>query len=228
MRGVFEVRNRGEQGNRLLWAWVGAAAVGILAMNLLCAGCAAQAEHTSGFEISGQGSDGSSAQSLGSAGEDVEASQNAAWGKDADCASCHVETEIAVEGSSGVAGFHITKGLADCFACHVDDDALSEVHETADAVPPSKLKHTSVDASICEACHSKEEVATATEGSTVLVDENGTVVNPHFLPESDDHDALTCLSCHSGHEEMTLEKAARSACTSCHHDNVYECHTCHD
>ena len=66
------------------------------------------------------------------------------------------------------------------------------------------------------------------KASTALTDDQGTTVNPHDLPQSASHDTLTCGSCHTMHDEKPLEETAAAACTQCHHQNVYECYTCHE
>ena len=42
----------------------------------------------------------------------------------------------------------------------------------------------------------------------------------------------TCESCHGVqsngmHSDKSVEKVAADKCTDCHHENVYECFTCH-
>ena len=246
MHGIEKTDRRGAVG-RGRTTLIATIALTLLVGCLAVAGCSPQGEsdaqgtqgQTGGAvqepgssEASGgsQPSDDASGDTPGGASQaNAPSSAGSAWGAETDCASCHGEASGApAEGSSGTASYHVADGLTDCFDCHVDEDALAEVHEKAEGTPPSKLKHTSVDAAVCLACHDKSAVATATEGSSVLTDNNGTVANPHALPESGDHGSITCLSCHSGHDDASLEKEARGTCTSCHHDNVYECHTCHD
>lgn len=99
---------------------------------------------------------------------------------------------------------------------------------TANDKMPKKLKKSEVSEDLCLGCHTSYEALTAlTADCTLLTDENGTVVNPHALPEVADHDPITCISCHTAHGDKTLEETASSKCLSCHHENVYECGTCH-
>ncbi len=56
---------------------------------------------------------------------------------------------------------------------------------------------------------------------------NGTVVNPHALPEVEDHADITCGSCHQMHSDKPIDRTARATCNSCHHAGVFECGTCH-
>lgn len=75
----------------------------------------------------------------------------------------------------------------------------------------------------------KTQLAAATASSEVLTDAEGTVVNPHDVPVNKSHDALVCIDCHKLHDaEPDPAKTAGKKCVSCHHDNVYECYTCHD
>ncbi|MFQ8867464.1 MULTISPECIES: hypothetical protein [Eggerthella] len=116
-----------------------------------------------------------------------------------------------------------------CSQCHADVAALSAAHEGATAEKAAKavLKTTTVDVATCESCHSQDEVEVVTAGVTVLTDMNGTIVNPHALPESADHAEVSCVSCHQMHAAGSIEKKAQRACASCHHADVYECYTCH-
>lgn len=80
----------------------------------------------------------------------------------------------------------------------------------------------------CTSCHGLDDVREATRNSAVLTDANGTVVNPHDLPEVAEHDGIACTGCHKTHEvaENTVKNAVR-VCAGCHHADVYECYTCH-
>lgn len=71
-------------------------------------------------------------------------------------------------------------------------------------------------------------LAALTADSEALVDAEGTVVNPHALPEGSSHEAITCTDCHKVHAEADPAKAALGKCRSCHHEDVFECYTCHD
>ena len=90
------------------------------------------------------------------------------------------------------------------------------------------LVHTDTDDQVCFACHgTMEELAEATADSTVLTDKNGLTVNPHALPEGHYGNMVTCGKCHKMHDTKDTEVSATNACLGCHHDNVYECGTCH-
>lgn len=150
-----------------------------------------------------------------------------AWYEENDCATCHTVESDSFEDEACVASKHASLELS-CIACHADD-TLIELHEdvTADSKLPKKLKETSVPSETCESCHDSEALAETTADSTVLTDDEGTVVNPHAIPAIDEHDDIECMSCHKMHSDKSVEKVAADKCTDCHHENVYECYTCH-
>lgn len=149
------------------------------------------------------------------------------WSETSDCGMCHAKEQSSFEDATCAASQH--EGTA-CAVCHADASTLASAHEGATAEKAAKavLKSTAVDAATCESCHALDEVAAATADVEVLTDTNGTVVNPHALPESADHAEVTCTSCHQTHVSgATIEKKAQRVCASCHHADVYECYTCH-
>ena len=148
------------------------------------------------------------------------------WSETGDCSMCHAKEQASFEDGSCAISRH--KDVA-CSQCHADVAALSAAHEGATAEKAAKavLKTTAVDVATCESCHSQDEVEVVTAGVTVLTDMNGTIVNPHALPESADHAEVSCVSCHQMHAAGSIEKKAQRACASCHHADVYECYTCH-
>ena len=79
----------------------------------------------------------------------------------------------------------------------------------------------------CTTCHNLDDVKAATEDSVVLTDENGTVVNPHAIPDAKEHKDISCQSCHKMHAESKPASLAPTLCQDCHHEDVYECYTCH-
>lgn len=118
-----------------------------------------------------------------------------------------------------------------CLSCHTDEATLATVHEgvTADKKIPKRLKQTSVGADTCLACHKQEDIREATANSEVLTDDHGTVVNPHDVMElTASHEGLACASCHNPHNDASIAEAAQQTCQGCHHENVYECGTCHE
>lgn len=189
--------------------------------------CAAVAVVLAVFALAGcapRANDGASAP----ANEDAAAVQvDFSWSETSDCSMCHAKEQASFEDGACAASQHDATA---CMECHADTAALATAHEGATAELASKavLKSTTVDAATCESCHALADVAAATADLAVLTDENGTVVNPHALPESADHAEVTCNSCHTMHASgATIEKKAQRACASCHHANVYECYTCH-
>lgn len=165
------------------------------------------------------------------AGESQEDVANVdAWSPDSSCETCHIDQAESMTNSACLVSFHPDNKCTDC---HAVDDTLTSVHEgvvPGDKVPKG-LKETKVDESQCESCHSLEDIAAATEDLEVLTDANQTVVNPHAIPDVADHAEIQCSDCHAMHEEGGLELTdnnAKRLCGSCHHANVYECHTCHE
>ena len=91
-----------------------------------------------------------------------------------------------------------------------------------------KLKNTSVSDDACLSCHENDHTAEATADVTALTDLNGTMVNPHDIPQTEQHEKnITCSSCHTMHSDDSIEDEAVTLCQSCHHRDVYECDTCH-
>lgn len=156
------------------------------------------------------------------------ATQTVAWSADSDCSTCHEAESKSLEDSSYLCSTHDQQGLS-CMSCHADESALSDAHAKAKDLTKTatKLKKTDVDASVCESCHSLSDLQAATADLTLLTDENGKTVNPHDLPANEEHAVIDCASCHSMHTTETADTLAPDKCLSCHHQNVYECHTCH-
>lgn len=192
----------------------------------------AQATGSGDLSANGGGSDGTGASALGaqsaSASSDSSA-QGETFSMEADCASCHEEAaqRMADEGFTGALHVNLT-----CVTCHDDEEQLTEAHaEHYSAKQASRvvtLVSTTVDPDICFTCHGDQQaLAQATADLTDLTDNNGTTVNPHDLPAIDSHAGITCGSCHKMHDDKTAVEASQNTCLNCHHDNVYECGTCH-
>lgn len=149
------------------------------------------------------------------------------WSADSDCAVCHKDESTT--DSKCLAATHAANQVA-CASCHADEGGLADAHEgitAADVKKSVAMTKTKVSVESCKSCHDMTSVAAATAGSTALTDANGTVVNPHALPENSDHATLECVSCHKAHSSTAVATTAMRACTSCHHANVFECGTCH-
>lgn len=149
------------------------------------------------------------------------------WTTDSDCSLCHEKQAASQTDSTCLLSLHAG---STCSTCHTDSASLETAHAKATAQGSSRagLKTTSVPETTCLTCHNKDEISSKTSQSTALTDVNGTVVNPHDLPATADHEELDCNSCHQIHAaDADLEKKASRACASCHHADVYECYTCH-
>ena len=150
------------------------------------------------------------------------------FSEDADCGVCHTKESESMTDETMPASNH---EALNCTSCHTDTDDLEKAHDRVEYGDKTakRLKQTSIDAEGCETCHgSLEELAEKTAECSVLTDKNGTVVNPHALPENEDHESIDCGSCHSMHKDKAIEDTAKKACKGCHHTDVYECNTCHD
>ena len=160
--------------------------------------------------------------------EAEEAAQPAAftWSADADCAMCHDKEAASQQDAACGAAQH---GDVACVTCHSDEAGLATAHEgaAADGKGATALVQTAVAEEVCAGCHDVAALAEATADSTVLTDSEGTVVNPHAIPENGDHEATECTSCHKMHSSTGVEKTATRYCKSCHHTDVYQCNTCH-
>lgn len=149
------------------------------------------------------------------------------WSPSTDCATCH-SNEVSSEADTACAASkHASLSCADC---HSDTEKLAKLHNgtSSDDRQPTRLKQTEVSSEVCLGCHDQSELAQKTASVTALTDSNGKTVNPHDLPATETHQAITCTNCHTMHSEQTdLDSDAKSYCTSCHHADVFECYTCH-
>lgn len=120
---------------------------------------------------------------------------------------------------------------AECLDCHIADEAFGKSHKdkTADDRMPKKLRRSDVTTEKCQECHGTyEDLAELTEDVEVLTDSKGTCVNPHAaVALTEEHDgAFDCFSCHGVHKPV--EDVKDEACLRCHHEDVFECGTCHN
>ncbi|WP_232050889.1 cytochrome c3 family protein [Arabiibacter massiliensis] len=149
-----------------------------------------------------------------------------AWSPDMDCASCHAVEEASASDASCLASKH---PAATCESCHGVADSLATAHAnaTATAEMPKKLsKENAVPEDTCLSCHGGwDDLAAKTADVDVLTDADGTTVNPHAMDRTGDHSSITCTSCHTVHE---VEDDQKQLCLSCHHEDVFECRTCHE
>ena len=192
---------------RLFWGAAAVVAVSALALT----SCAPQTSNGGGLAETGDGG-----------------AVSAEWSFEGDCGICHDAQQATYEVADCLVGSHPDQR---CVNCHTDQEVLAEIHDgvTGEDKTPKRLKKTEVSADACLSCHgSEQELAQKTAEATCLTDKNGTVVNPHDLPDVPDHDKVTCTSCHIAHEPTERSEAAYDACLTCHHAEVYECYTCHD
>ncbi|MDR1422484.1 MAG: cytochrome c3 family protein [Coriobacteriales bacterium] len=153
------------------------------------------------------------------------------WSPESECDVCHGTEELSWGDRTTTAGLHnpsVISDQFDCMTCHNDRAGLTSAHEEViiGDKAPTRLWETEVATETCTAsgCHDDEAARReATAGLTLLTDTKGTTVNPHDLPTGEGHSGFTCSSCHKGHAASEPEKF----CTSCHHERVYECGTCH-
>lgn len=142
-----------------------------------------------------------------------------AWDPNGDCLECHLAFNHPEADDLGA--LHVAHGSdVTCTSCHEDSPELKAVHESADT---EDILYE-VNPESCLKCHSWEEVAAATEGSTAVVDNTGATVNPHTVHPAEGGAAIDCLSCHTGHEAP----ASQEACYTCHHTQEAQgCASCH-
>lgn len=151
------------------------------------------------------------------------------WTADSDCSICHESQSLSLTDSS----CQISANHADtqCVECHADEAGLTQAHKNvaiADTDGCKKLSKTCISQDACIDCHADAGGPDATASSTALTDDNGTTVNPHDLPQNSSHETITCGNCHTMHSSEQIGESASAACTQCHHQNVYECFTCHE
>ncbi len=174
-----------------------------------------------------------------------EATQGAAAHGSFACVLCHTDEEGLVEGHAKVTADD-TKSPKRLKKSEVTPDGCLTCHQVTDGLVPADAwaaeeagESATEDGASADASATEQEApttesaipaysSTATADIEYLTDANGTTVNPHDLPVNKSHATLSCATCHAMHDDATLEETAVKACIKCHHDNVYECFTCHD
>lgn len=146
------------------------------------------------------------------------------WTPDSDCSTCHSAEQDSFADSTLPAASH----SGECTTCHSDVDGLTATHTAATSAtrqPSAKFKGE-ISNDLCFGCHgSYEELAEKTADSQALSDEQGRVVNPHAVPETEGHETpLECTSCHRMHKAYE----PMQYCEGCHHEGGFECGTCHE
>lgn len=157
--------------------------------------------------------------------------ESVTWSMESDCASCHQSQAATTDDEKCLAGFHVKQESARCVTCHTDEAGLASVHENASVAPVEvkRLKSTAVEDETCLGCHGpRESLVEKTVDSVVLQDHKGLVVNPHDMPDVAGHEGEgSCGSCHISHSDEPVEEVSEQYCFSCHHEEVFECGTCH-
>lgn len=152
-----------------------------------------------------------------------------AFAEDSDCAMCHtVESTSATDGSCLAS--QASHASTECVSCHTFNEDLEKAHAKVKAgeTPRDELRRTKVEDDACLSCHDYEELAEKTASSTALVDANSLTVNPHEVYKTGlSHNDIACSNCHEMHKADTPKETAQATCLSCHHENVFECGTCH-
>lgn len=167
-------------------------------------------------------------------GEQKQDSSNTAgyeWSIESDCGVCHQKEQASQEDTACLVSLHKE---TTCTSCHVDDQDLTDAHQGIEAgeATVKRLKKTSVEDATCLPCHgSYEELASTTSPDSNLADIKGLSINPHEVTsvhnKNGAHDIINCSSCHTMHEESAPSEKSQATCKSCHHEEVYECYTCH-
>ncbi|WP_101722223.1 cytochrome c3 family protein [Eggerthella timonensis] len=165
-----------------------------------------------------------------SSGNQPQAVEASLWSLDSNCDQCHSDESSSLSDVSCLVSTHQKEGLG-CIDCHTDESNLSLVHKevAANEAAPKKLKKTQVGEETCAICHGTYEDLAATTLDKLVIDSKGTAVNPHEVPRlTDGHEGnITCTSCHFMHKETNATDETHETCTNCHHEDMFECGTCH-
>lgn len=155
---------------------------------------------------------------------------------DLPCATCHDDDAVLANvhkeiDASSKMPTKLKKAKIDavtCLACHGEVSAgLTAVEDPGRPTEASQPDASRKAADSTDDDLGMDALAALTDDSRALVDGDGTVVNPHDLPDVKDHEGIGCTDCHKVHAEDDPAKRAAKACAACHHANVFECYTCH-
>ncbi len=151
--------------------------------------------------------------------------------EDSECEACHALEAASTSNELCLAGVEDHADVA-CLDCHVKDKPLDGAHHnlSADSKMSDSLRRTSVEDQTClnDDCHNYDDMIANISDDKLLVDKNGTAVNPHKIHDvGQSHGDIKCIDCHLTHKEGETLQTASDKCISCHHENVYECGTCH-
>ena len=148
------------------------------------------------------------------------------WSETSDCGICHGVETGSFEDSSCLASLHAF-GAENCMCCHEDAGSLKSAHADVDASDTNPKASVNAATCLVEGCHVQADLASLVGEQSFIRDSQGTAVNPHDLPAGESHNAITCAECHTVHEAKGAQDEARKTCLSCHHQDVFECGTCH-
>lgn len=191
------------------------------------------------FGCSSEGTDDGSSESVSQSDEDASQSdedessgepvelENFVWATDTDCNICHIQEEESMQNPECPASLHSDQ---ECIVCHDDEAGLADVHKkvkTTEDPEKGRLWTTEINELICADCHDKAELIQLTASNDNLKDSEGTIVNPHDVPENASHATITCSSCHKMHQANDVGAESRRLCIGCHHQDVWECGSCH-
>lgn len=147
------------------------------------------------------------------------------------CVACHTDSETLGKMHENVEeGQRIPKSLKKtvvesekCLTCHSFEDASSVAGTVFDPEWDAKTKGEAKP----QASAAVSSIPMIPFGVTIA-DSNGLAVDVHAVMANDDHVlSIHCGSCHNVHSKKAYDKQAKALCTTCHHKNVFECHTCH-
>jgi hypothetical protein len=142
-----------------------------------------------------------------------------------DCSVCHAKYVNSMTDNTLLVDLHVKLGQNKCNSCH-ELATLQKAHTNVQA-GQTTVKATTFPQSFCLTCHGNyASLAKLTANSHALTDADGTVVNPHDVPQNTAHTSAKiteCSNCHKLHQTSN----AMYYCAGCHHEQVFECGTCH-
>ena len=124
--------------------------------------------------------------------------------EESECDACHDSEVASAQNELCLAGIEDHQDIG-CLDCHTKDKALEGAHRklSADSKEADSLKRTEVTDQTClnEDCHNYDEMIANIPDDKLLVDANGTTVNPHEI-----HNVGTS---HGGHQVLRLPSDAQ-------------------
>lgn len=156
------------------------------------------------------------------------------------CDACHADAAVLGPLHEGVsADAKMPKALKKstveretCLVCHAGVDGSQAKADAAEGAADGEGFLAATEERDAKAPADGADAATpqapqVPEG-VMIEDANGLAVDVHQIPDVEEHAKVTCASCHSAHgNKKTTEQLAKKACTTCHHEDVFACGTCH-